>query len=124
MTVQANNHDLIISGIHMDLTESLKQMVTEKFEKLFRHEERIIRIKVELECDHGKGLERHEFVAKGHIAINGPVMNVSVRDEDCHKAVDLLVGKLDRMLRRRSRLKRVKRKATHEVDIPANLPKV
>jgi len=124
MTVQANNHDLIISGIHMDLTESLKHMVTEKFEKLFRHEERIIRIKVELECEHGKGAERHEFVAKGHIAINGPVLNVSVRDEDCHKAVDLLVDKLDRMLRRRSRLRLVKRKDTHEVDIPASLPKV
>ena len=124
MTVQANNHDLIISGIHMDLTESLKQMVTEKFEKLFRHEERIIRIKVELECEHGKGLEKHQFVAKGHISINGPVLNVSVRDEDCHRAVDLLVDKLDRMLRRRSRLRLVKRKDKHDVDIPASLPKV
>ena len=47
--MQANNHDLIITGIHMDLTDSLKQNVTEKAERLFRHEDRIIRIKVELE---------------------------------------------------------------------------
>ena len=122
--MHANAHDLIITGIHMDLTESLKQSVTEKVERLFRHEDRIIRVKVELECDHTKSGKEHEFIAKGHIEINGPTMNVSVRDEDCHKAIDLLVDKLDRMLRRRSRLRRVKRKDTHEVDIPANLPKV
>ena len=122
--MQANNHDLIITGIHMDLTDSLKQNVTEKAERLFRHEDRIIRIKVELECDHTKNGAEHEFIAKGHIEINGPSMNVSVRNEDCHKAIDLLVDKLDRMLRRRSRLRRVKRKDTPEVDIPANLPKV
>lgn len=119
-----NSHDLIITGIHMDLTESLKQTVTEKVERLFRHEERIIRVKVELECDHGKGGREHEFTAKGHISINGPSMNVAVKDPDCHKAVDLLVDKLDRMLRRRSRLKIVKRKDTHDVEIPASLPKV
>lgn len=122
--MQPNNHDLIITGIHMDLTESLKQGVTEKVEKLFRHEERIIRVKVELEADRPKNGKEQGFVAKGHIEINGPTMNVSVSDPDCHKAIDLLVGKLDRMLRRRSRLRIVKRKDTHELDIPANLPKM
>ena len=119
-----NDHDLIITGIHMDLTESLKQNVRDKVERLFRHEDRIIRVKVELECDYSKGGKENHFIAKGHIEINGPSMNVSVNDPDCHKAIDLLVDKLDRMLRRRSRLKRVKRKDTHEVDIPASLPKV
>ena len=119
-----NSHDLIITGIHMDLTESIKQTVRDKVERLFRHEDRIIRVKVELECDYGKGGREHEFTAKGHIEINGPSMNVSVKDGDCYKAVDLLVDKLDRMLRRRSRLRRVKRKDTHDVEIPASLPKV
>ncbi len=122
--MQANNHDLIITGIHMDLTESLKQSVADKVARLFRHEERIIRIKVELEADRTKNGKEHGFTAKGHIESYGPTMNVSVSDLDCHKAIDLLVDKLDRMLRRRSRLKLVKRKDTHEVDIPASLPKV
>ncbi|MCH6254994.1 ribosome-associated translation inhibitor RaiA [Puniceicoccaceae bacterium K14] len=124
MHTEANTHDLIITGIHMDLTESLKQLVREKVEKLFRHEERIIRVKVELEYEQGKGGSEHMFIAKGHIVMNGPLLNVSVTDRDCHKAIDLLVDKLDRMLRRKSRLKRVKRKNTHQVDIPADLPKV
>ncbi|MEM9161141.1 MAG: ribosome-associated translation inhibitor RaiA [Verrucomicrobiota bacterium] len=125
MHTHTDSHDLIITGIHMDLTESLKQLVKEKMEKLFRHEERIMRIKVDLECDHARPVgKEHDFIAKGHIAINGPDMNVSVRNNDCHKAIDLLVDKLDRMLRRRSRLQRVKRKDTHDIEIPANLPKV
>ncbi len=119
-----NSRDLIITGIHMDLTESLKEMVREKVERLFRHEERIIRVKVDLECSHGHGGSEHEFTAKGHIEINGPSLNVSVSDLDCHKAVDLLVDKLDRMLRRRSRLRVAKRKDTHEIEIPASIPKV
>lgn len=119
-----NDHDLIITGIHMDLTESLKQIVQDKVERLFRHEERIMRVKVELECDYGSGGKEHLFSAKGHIAINGPTLNVSVTDSDCHKAIDLLVDKLDRMLRRRSRLRKVKRKDTHDIEIPASLPKV
>lgn len=119
-----NDHDLIITGIHMDLTEAIKQSVREKVERLFRHEERIIRVKVELECVYSKGGSEHEFIAKGHIEINGPTMNVSVADSDCYRAMDQLVDKLDRMLRRRSRLQRVKRKDTHEIEIPASLPKV
>ena len=63
--MQANNHDLIITGIHMDLTDSLKQNVTEKAERLFRHEDRIIRIKVELECDHTKSGADTNSLLKG-----------------------------------------------------------
>ena len=46
-----NNHEVIVSGIHLELTPSLKTFVNEKAGRLFRHEERIIRIRVELECD-------------------------------------------------------------------------
>ena len=38
---------LIISGVHLDLTKALKNIVAEKVEKLFRHEQKIIRIRVE-----------------------------------------------------------------------------
>lgn len=103
-----NTHDLILSGIHLDLTPSLKQFVEEKTDRLFRHEERIIRLRVELECDSKQDVA-HRFTAKGHIEIHGPDMNASVSTDECHKAVALLVDKLDRMLNRRSQLKKAKR---------------
>ena len=61
-----NNHELIVSGIHLDLTPSLKTYVQEKAERLFRHEDRIVRIRVELELDSKENVSSR-FKAKGHI---------------------------------------------------------
>lgn len=120
-----NNHEVIISGVHMDLTPALKEMVQNKVSKLFQHEEKIIRIRVELEADIHKGDHQKEFIAKGHIEINGPDMVVAEKSDDLYKSIDGMVIKLARKLRRRSRLIRVKRKHAHrELDIPASLPQV
>ena len=35
-------HDIIISGLNMELTEAIKNMVHEKAEKLFEHDDHII----------------------------------------------------------------------------------
>lgn len=110
-----NNHELIVSGIHLELTPSLKTYVREKTERLFRHEERIVRIRVELECD-SKETVASRFKAKGHVAIHGPDMNATVSADECHKAVSLLIDKLDRMLRRRSRLHKEKRNHPHSIE--------
>ena len=118
------SHDLIISGIHLELTEALKNTVHLKMERLFKHETRIIRLRIELEH---AGSKNHmgEFVAKGHIDLSGPEIIVSVPSEDLYKSIDLLVDKLDRKLRRRSRLLKVKRHHPHEIEIPtACLPKI
>jgi putative sigma-54 modulation protein len=117
-----NNHELIVSGIHLELTPSLKTFVREKAERLFRHEERIVRIRVELECD-AKETVGARFKAKGHIAIHGPDMNATVESDECHKAVSTLIDKLDRMLARRHQLQRVKRNHPHSVELTDALPK-
>ncbi|MFA5056750.1 MAG: ribosome-associated translation inhibitor RaiA [Opitutaceae bacterium] len=122
MNPATNHHEVIVSGIHLDLTPSLKFYVQEKVARLFRHEERIVRIRVELEYD-GKNDVTQPFVAKGHIIIHGPDMNCSVASDECHKSVDLLVDKLDRMLRRRARFFKVKRKHPHAVELGVLLPK-
>jgi len=118
-----NTKEVIISGVHLDLTDALKRVVREKAEKLFNHEERIIRLRVELETNGHKG-NQDEFIAKGHIEINGPPMVVSAKSDDLYKSIDGMINKLDRKLRRRSRLFKVKRKHKHGVEIPAELPKV
>lgn len=107
----------------MDLTEALKSIVREKAEKLFKHEERIIRMRVELEYDPNKA-HQEEYIAKGHIEINGPTLVVSAASNDEYKSIDQMMEKLDRKLRRRARMKKVKRGHLHDVDIPASLPKV
>ncbi len=108
----SNRQEVIVSGIHLELTPSLKTFVREKAERLYRHEERIVRMRIELECDPKEAVATR-FKAKGHIAIQGPDMNAAVESDECHKAVSLLVDKLDRMLRRRARFLKVRRRQPH-----------
>ena len=104
-----HHHEWIVSGSHFELTPSLKPYVSEKADRLFRHEERIVRMRVELECDPKEAVGTR-FKAKGHIVIHGPELNAVVESDECHKAVSLLVDKLDRMLRRRARWQKVSRR--------------
>ena len=119
-----NNHELIVSGIHLELTPSLKTYVREKADRLFRHEERIVRVRVELECDRNEAIAA-KFKAKGHITIHGPDMNATVSADECHKAVSLLMDKLDRMLAKRHHLHKTKRNHPHAIEFDGvELPKV
>lgn len=106
----------------MDLTAALKDTVTEKMSKLFEHEGQIIRMRVELGVEQSAHNEK-AFSAKGQIEIRGKDLFATVVENDLYKAIDGLEQKLDRMLRRRSRLRVLKRKRTHEVEIPAIIPK-
>lgn len=117
------NPDVIITGRHIELTDALKNIVHEKSEKLFNHEQKIIRLRVELEYNQNV-TNLKEFIAKGHIEMRGPGLNVSAETEDLYKSIDDMINKLDRMLRRKHRMSKVKRKDTHSVEIPAELPKV
>src|SRR5476651_684184 len=115
MNRQNNHHELIVSGIHLELTPALKSFVQEKADRLFRHEESIVRVRVELECDPRQDVS-HRFTAKGHIQIHGPDLNATVSAEEIHKAVALLTDKLDHMLRRRASFLKAKRHKLHAVE--------
>ena len=93
-------NNLILSGLHLNLTDSLKSIVSEKMEKIFKHEERIIRARIELEHDSKSSSHENEYVAKGHLELKGKTITISVLSENIYKAVDDLVEKLDRGLRR------------------------
>ncbi|MBE7539128.1 MAG: ribosome-associated translation inhibitor RaiA [Opitutaceae bacterium] len=120
MNSNINAPELIVSGIHLTLTPSLKTFVREKSERLFRHQERIMRLRVELECD-SKQAVGNRFTAKGHIEIHGPDMNASVSSDECHKAVSLLVDKLDRMLNKRAKAYKSRRHANEPIRATAVL---
>ena len=121
MNRQNNTQEVIVSGIHLELTPSLKTFVQDKAERLFRHQERITRVRVELECDQKQAVAQR-FTAKGHIQIYGPDMNASVSSDECHKAVAMLIDKLDRMLERRAHMVKAKRQHVRVTDLEAAVP--
>ncbi|MBK8856108.1 MAG: ribosome-associated translation inhibitor RaiA [Opitutaceae bacterium] len=113
---------LIIRGVHVELTDALRQAVEHKAERLLRHNDYIVRIRIDLEVDKTKDIN-HKFIAKGHIEIGGPDLIASVSSEDCYKSIDLLVDKLDRLLERRHGLRKDKRNHPHATDLDTALPK-
>jgi putative sigma-54 modulation protein len=114
---------IIVRGVHLDLTGALKSIAEEKVARLFRHQERIIRVRLDLEHDKTRALHQ-AFIAKGHIEIRGPDLLASVASDDLYKSLDELIDKLDRMLRRRAGASKDKRHHPHAVEIPSELPKV
>ncbi len=110
-------NNMIISGLHLDLSQALKNIVNEKMEKIFKHEEKIIRARVELEHDTRSSSHKNEYTAKGHLELKGTTITISSSSENIYKSIDDLVEKLGRGLRRRARLGRVKRKQSLQ-DLP------
>ncbi|MFZ5496541.1 MAG: HPF/RaiA family ribosome-associated protein [Verrucomicrobiota bacterium] len=114
--------EVILSGIHFAPTPSLKALVLRKTERLFRREERIIRIRIELDREQ-KRPGYVWFVAKGHVISYGPEMNASASSDRCVGAVMQLIDKLERMLRHRAALLKGKRNHPHAIELGAALPK-
>jgi putative sigma-54 modulation protein len=114
---------ILVRGVHLELTDALKAIATEKATRLLRHQEHIIRVRLDLEHDKTRAVQS-AFVAKGHIEIRGPDLIASVASDDLYKSLDSVVDKLDRMLRKRATAAIVKRQHPHGVEIPSTLPKV
>lgn len=114
---------VIVRGVHLELTGALKAMAAEKTARLLRHQEHIIRVRLDLEYDKTRA-PRATFVAKGRIEIRGPDLVASVASDDVNKSLDAVVDKLDRMLRKRAAAAMTKRQHLHGVEIPSALPKV
>lgn len=114
---------IIVRGVHLELSDALKSTAEEKVVRLLRHQERIIRVRLDLEHDRTRD-PRHAFIAKGHLEVRGPDLVASVASDELSKSLDELIDKLDRMLRKRACAAKTKRRHPHGVEIPAKLPKV
>lgn len=100
--ISGHGPKLILRGIHVGLTEAMKAALQSKAERLFRHEPRILRLRIDVERDL-RGRTR-VFAAKARIEVAGPDITASVTTEDAYTSINLLIDKLDRMLRRRTTL--------------------
>jgi putative sigma-54 modulation protein len=112
----------LVRGIHLDLTDALRQAAIDKASRLLRHNRYIIRIRIDLELDKTRGVS-DQFLAKGHIEIGGPDLIARVHSDDAYKSLDLLVDKLDGLLRTRHGRRKDKRNHPHAPELAAGLPK-
>ena len=114
---------ILMQGIHVELTEGLKNAIYEKFSTLLRHQERIIRINVRLHQDQKLGNEHH-YTVTSQVEIGGPDLVAHADGKDAYSILDEVVEKLDVLLRRRSGLRKGKRNHPHDIELDATLPKI
>lgn len=83
---------LNITGHHVELTDSMKEYVTTKLQKLERHIDGITNVQVTL------SVEKLRQLAEATLHISGADIHGTSEHEDMYAAIDLLVDKLDRQL--------------------------
>ena len=85
---------LHITGHHVELTDSLRNYVTEKFQKIERHFEKVIDVHVIL------SVEKLGQKAEATMQVNGAKLHAEETQSDLYAAIDGLIDKLDRQVLR------------------------
>lgn len=83
---------ITITGHQVQVTESLRNYVNEKFERLKRHFDRVMDVHVVLE------VEKINQKAEATVKVNGATLFAEDIREDMYAAIDGLVDKLDRQI--------------------------
>lgn len=81
-----------VSGHHVEVTDSLRNYVMTKLEKLERHFDRITNTTVIL------SVEKLRQKAEATIHVSGGEIFAEAEDDDLYAAIDMLADKLDRQL--------------------------
>lgn len=89
--------NLTISGHHLEITPALRTYVTTKLDRITRHFDQVVDVKVLLTVEKQKEKERRQR-AECNIHVKGSDLFAESSHEDLYAAVDELVDKLDRQV--------------------------
>ncbi len=83
-----------LTGHHMDITDSLRHHVDSKFERLERHFDNVTNVHVIL------SVEKLRQKAEATLHVNGADVFADCTEEDMYAAIDGLVDKVDRQVKK------------------------
>jgi putative sigma-54 modulation protein len=83
-----------ITGHHVDITQALHDYVDSKFERLARHFDQVTSVHVVL------SVEKVRQKAEATLHVNGADLHAESVQEDMYAAIDGLVDKLDRQVKK------------------------
>ena len=96
--------NLTISGHHLEVTPALRGYVTQKLDRITRHFDQVVDVRVLLTVEKQKEKEGRQR-AECNIHVKGSDLFAECASEDLYAAVDELVDKLDRQaVRHKDRL--------------------
>jgi putative sigma-54 modulation protein len=91
--------NLTISGHHLEVTPALRSYVTSKLDRISRHFDQVVDVKVILTVEKQREKERRQR-AECNIHVKGNDLFAESAHADLYAAVDDLVDKLDRQVNR------------------------
>jgi len=83
-----------ITGHQLDVTTSMRDYFNSKFERIKRHFDQVIKVHAIL------SVEKIHHKAEATMHINGKTLFAESVEEDLYAAIDLLMDKLDKQVRR------------------------
>lgn len=83
-----------ITGHQLDVTTSMRDYFNSKFERIKRHFDQVINVHAIL------SVEKINHKAEATMHINGRTLFAESVQEDLYAAIDLLIDKLDKQIRR------------------------
>lgn len=83
-----------ITGHHVDVTPALRDRIATKMEKLKRHFDHVTDIHVTL------SVEKQRHQAEATVNVSGGKLHAKSVEEDMYAAIDGLVDKLDRQIKK------------------------
>lgn len=97
--------NLTISGHHLEVTPALRGYVTSKLDRLTRHFDQVVDIKVLLTVEKQKEKEKRQR-AECNVRVKGSDLFAEASHFDLYAAIDALMDKLDRqVLRHKTRVR-------------------
>jgi putative sigma-54 modulation protein len=91
--------NLTISGHHLEVTPALRGYVTTKLERIARHFDQLVDVKVLLSVDNQKEKDKRQR-AECRLGVKGNDLFAESSHEDLYAAIDELIDKLDRQVAR------------------------
>jgi putative sigma-54 modulation protein len=85
---------LDVTGHHVEITDALRNYVTSKLEKIERHFDLVTDVHCILT------VEKLRHKAEATVAVNGGKIYADATEEDMYAAIDALVDKLDRQVKK------------------------
>ena len=91
--------NLTISGHHLEVTPALRSYVTGKLDRITRHFDQVVDVKVLLTVEKQKEKERRQK-AEVNLHVKGKDIYADATDGNLYASIDLVTDKLDRQVLR------------------------
>jgi ribosomal subunit interface protein len=99
--------EVVVTGRHCELSDSFRSHVDEKLARLEKHDHRIIRVSVEVECERNPRQTERAVRVQLTAFSKGPVIRAEACAADKMAALDLALDKMASQMRRASDRRRV-----------------